>query len=70
MQLPPLTSTDIILLLTVDSILLLLISEFASSYGLKNLTLNKKRLKNVAITTGLLFFVTVAIRIIGLMAYP
>jgi hypothetical protein len=67
-QLPPLTFSDLSLLLTVDAIILLIIAELASpSYGLTNLTINKKKLKNAALATGLLFLVTVAIRIINII---
>jgi hypothetical protein len=52
----------------VDAIILLIISEFASPhYGLTNLTINKKKLRNAAIATGLLFLVTVVIRIINIL---
>jgi hypothetical protein len=68
MQLPPLTFLDLSLLLTVDAIILLIIAELASpQYGLTNLTINKKKLRNAALTTGLLFLVTVAIRIINII---
>ena len=68
MQLPPLTFLDLSLLLTVDAIILLIIAELASpQYGLTNLTINKKKLRNAALTTGLLFLVTVVIRIINII---
>jgi hypothetical protein len=68
MQLPPLTFLDLSLLLTVDAIILLIIAELASPhYGLTNLTINKKKLRNAALTTSLLFLVTVAIRIINII---
>jgi hypothetical protein len=52
----------------VDAIILLIIAELASpQYGLTNLTINKKKLRNAALTTGLLFLVTVVIRIINII---
>jgi hypothetical protein len=66
MQLPPLTFSDLSFLLAVGAISLLITSELASSqYGLTNLTINKKKLRNAALTTGLLFMVTIAIQIIN-----
>jgi hypothetical protein len=69
MQLPPLTFSDLSLLLAVGAIILLITSELASSsYGLTNLTINKKKLRTAALTIGTLFLITVAIRIIGMIA--
>jgi hypothetical protein len=66
MQLPPLTFSDLSLLLAVGAIILLITAELASPYyGLTNLTINKKKLQNAALTMGLLFLLPVAIRIIG-----
>ena len=71
MQLPPLTFSDLSLLLAVGAISLLISAILASSqYGLTNLTINKKKLKNAALTTGLLFLITIVIRIISIIAYP
>jgi hypothetical protein len=71
MQLPPLTFSDLSLLLAVGAISLLVASELASfQYGLTNLTLNKKKLRNAALTTGLLFLVTIAIQIINIIISP
>ena len=69
MQIPPLTFSDLSLLLAVGAISLLIASELASSqYGLTNLTINKKKLRTAALTSGILFLITVAIRIIGMIA--
>ena len=48
--------------------MLLITSELSSSsYGLTNLTIDKKKLRNAAFATGALFLITVAIRIIGII---
>ena len=68
-QIPPLTFSDLSLLLAVGAIILLITAELASPYyGLTNLTINKKKLRTAALTTGILFLITVAIRIIGMIA--
>ena len=68
MQLPPLTFSDLSLLLVVGAIILLITTELASPhYGLTNLTINKKKLRNAALIIGLLFLVTVAIKIINII---
>ena len=55
---------DISLWLAVTAIILLITSELTSPYyGKTNLLINKKRLKNAALTIGILFLITVAIRI-------
>jgi len=60
----PLSFWDISLWLAITAIILLITSEFTSPYyGKTNLLINKKRLKNAALTTGTLFLITVAIRI-------
>jgi hypothetical protein len=67
-QPPPFTFLDLSLLLTVDAIMLLIITELASpKYGLTNLTINKKKLQNATLTIGLLFFVTFIIQIINII---
>jgi hypothetical protein len=60
----PLSLWDISLILAVAAIILLITSELLSPYyGAANLKINKKRLKNAAMTTSILFLVTVVIRI-------
>lgn len=60
----PLSFWDISLWLAVTAIILLITSELTSPYyGKTNLLINKKRLKNTALTTGTLFLITVAMRI-------
>jgi len=64
----PLGFWDISLLLAITAIILLITSELLSiQYGRTNLRLNRKRLKNAAITTSILFIATVAIRIITII---
>lgn len=64
----PLSFWDISLWLAVTAIILLITSELISPYyGRMNLFINKKRLKNVALSIGTLFLITVAIRIIGIL---
>ena len=58
----PLSFWDISLWLAVTAIILLAISELLSPYyGKTNLLIERKRLRNVALTISLLFLVTVII---------
>ncbi len=67
----PLTFWDISLWLAVTSIILLITAELISPYyGQTNLLINKKKLKNAALITGILFLITVAIRIYGIIMTP
>jgi hypothetical protein len=67
----PLNFWDISLWLAVTAIILLITAELISPYyGQTNLLLNKKRLKNAALIMGLLFLLTVAIRIYGIITAP
>ena len=60
----PLDPWDVSLVLAVTAIVLLITSEILSPYyGSANLKISKRRLKNAAMTTSILFLVTVAIRI-------
>jgi hypothetical protein len=60
----PIGFWDISLLLATTAIILLITSELLSSYyGKVNILINKKRLRNTAITFSTLFLITVAIRI-------
>jgi hypothetical protein len=68
MQLPPLTFSDLSLLVFMGAIILLITTELASPhYGLTNLTINKKKLRNVALLMGLLFLLIVVINIINII---
>ena len=70
MQIPPLNLTDLYLLLTFGSIILLSATEFLSiRYGQLNLIINRRKLRNVAFAIGsslLLLFIITAINIIGI----
>jgi len=64
----PLSFWDISLWLAVTAIILLTTSELISPYyGKTNILINKKRLRQTALTTGILFMITVAIRIYGII---
>ena len=67
----PLSFWDISLWLAVTAIILLVTSELISPYyGKKNLLINKKRLRNVALTVSTLFLVTVAVRVVTIIISP
>ena len=67
----PLGFWDIGPWLAVTAIILLVTSELISpSYGKTNLIINKKKLRNVALTVSTLFLITVAIRIINIIISP
>lgn len=60
----PLTLWDISLWLAVTAIILLATSEFISPhYGRTNLIVEKRRLRQTAIIIGILFMLTVIIRV-------
>jgi hypothetical protein len=60
----PLNLWDVSLVLAVTAIVLLVTSEILSPYyGAANLKISKKRLRNSAIATSIIFLVTVVIRI-------
>jgi hypothetical protein len=64
----PLGLWDMSLLLAITAIVLLVTSELLSPYyGRANLKISKKRLRNAAITTSILFLATVAIRVIAII---
>jgi E3 ubiquitin-protein ligase DOA10 len=67
----PLTLWDLSLWLAVISIILLITAELASPYyGRTNFLINKKKLRNVALAMGVLFLITVAIRIVSIILTP
>ena len=67
----PLSFLDISLWLAVTAIILLITSELISPhYGKTNLVINKKRLRNAALTVSALFLTTVAIRIANIIISP
>ena len=67
----PLGFWDISLWLAVTAIILLITSELISPYyGKTNLIINRKKLRNVALSVSALFLITVAIRIINIIINP
>lgn len=67
----PLSFWDISLFFAVTAMILLVTSELLSPYyGKTNLTINKKRLRNIALACSTLFLVTVAIRIVTIIISP
>jgi hypothetical protein len=64
----PLGFWDISLWLSITAMILLATSELISPYyGKTKLLINKKRLRNVALTVSILFLVTVAARIVNII---
>jgi hypothetical protein len=67
----PLSFWDISLWLAITAIILLITSELISPYyGKTNLLINKKKLRNIALTVSTLFLATVAIRIVTIIISP
>ena len=67
----PLGFWDISLWLAITAVILLITSEMLSPhYGKVNIHIDRKRLKNAALTVSILFLITVAIRIINIMLIP
>ena len=68
MQIPPLTYTDVSLLLALGAIILLITAELISPYyGQTNLTINKRKLKNAATAAGTLFLINFVISVISII---
>jgi uncharacterized membrane protein len=64
----PLSFWDAAMWVAVTAIVVLVTAELTSSYyGKTGLTINRQRLKNVAITFAAIFLITVAIRIVGII---
>jgi hypothetical protein len=68
MQFPPITLTEITMLLAIGAAILLTMAEFSSVYLLGNMIFNKKRLQNVAVATTFLFLATVTIILLNILA--
>jgi hypothetical protein len=67
----PIGFWDISLLLAITAIMLLITSELLlPHYGRVNILINKKKLKNAAITVSILFLITVAVRIATIILTP
>jgi len=64
----PLNFWDFSLLTAITAIILLITSEMLSPYyGKVNIKINRKRLKNAAVTISIIFLATVAIRIVNIL---
>lgn len=67
----PLTFADISLWLAITAIILLMTSELISPYyGQANLLINKGKLRTIALIMGILFMLTVALRIYSIVTLP
>jgi hypothetical protein len=67
----PLSPFDISLWLAVTAIILLATSELLSPYyGQTNMAVEKKKLKKAALALGILFLITVIIKIYGIIITP
>jgi len=67
----PLNFWDVSLWLAVTAIILLITAELTSPYyGKTNLLIDKKKLRKTALIIGILFLITVAIRIYGIITAP
>jgi len=64
----PLDFWNVSLWLAVTAILLLITAQLISAYqGEATILIEKRRLRNAALATGVLFLVTVAIRVYGII---
>jgi hypothetical protein len=62
---PPLNASDVIILLAVGAIILLIAAELTSpANGLQNLTINKKRLQKIALTTTVILLLVTMTQIV------
>lgn len=69
-QLPILTFSDLSLLVAISAVALMIAAELCSAnYGLTNITINKRKLHNAAITMDILFVITVAIKAVGIIVH-
>lgn len=67
----PLSFNDISLWLAITAIILLITAELISpQYGQANLLIDKRKLRTAALIVGLLFMLTVVIRIYGIITSP
>ena len=68
MQFPPLTFTDVTLLIALGAVILLITAELYSPYhGLTKSIISKRKLRNAALFLSVLFLITTAIRIVGFL---
>jgi len=67
----PLSFWDISLWLAVTAIVLLVTAELLSPYyGRANVTVDTRRLRNIALTVSILFLATVVIHVYQILAVP
>ena len=67
----PLSFWDLSLWIAVTAIILLVTSELLSPhYGRTSIIINKKRLRTVALSLGILFMLTVFIRVYEILLSP
>jgi len=67
----PLSFWNLSLWIAIAAIILLVTSEFLSpSYGRTSIVIDKKRLRTVAISLGILFILTVFIRVYEILFSP
>jgi hypothetical protein len=67
----PLGFWDVSLLTAITAIILLITSELLSPhYGKVNIQIDRRRLKNAAMTFSIIFLATVAIRIVSIILSP
>jgi hypothetical protein len=64
---PPIDLTDASILLLTGEILILITFKLSSPVDGLSFGINKKKLENAAIVAGILFLVTIAIRILGIL---
>ena len=70
MLFPPLAFTDVSSLLALSAITLLIAAEITSPhYGMSKLTINREKLRNAALVSAVLFFITIAIKLIGIINF-
>ncbi len=68
MLIPPLTFSDLSLLLAVGAIILLFVAELASPrYSLANFAISAKKLRNAAFAVSTFFLVTVVVAIVNII---
>jgi len=67
----PLTFDDLSLWLAAAAIILLVTYELLSpSYGRSSVYINRKKLRNAALTVSALFVMTLMVRLVTLVIYP
>jgi hypothetical protein len=68
LQIPQLAYGDLTFFIAVASIVLLITTEFVSlHYGSLNLTINKKKIKNLSFVLTILFFIAFALTVLNII---